>query len=191
MSKIKQFFSSSKSQPPQIDPVEAELANMFPFDDTIHEQLLERNVVIDLETVYEDHFSTAPSTFYLLGRMHEKGYGINKDDELAFSYYYITNQKKGKLNFFAPNFLSYRKYKAKKKIESPYFKKIEEGFKSKVVTKFIDDDDKICCICYVNMKNIAFIPCMHKICSDCYAKIPDNEKCPICRGIILFPKKLD
>lgn len=151
----------------------------------------EKQLVKISKKVYEDHFSTAPSTFYLLGRMHEKGYGINKDEKLAFSYYYITNQKKGKLNFFAPNFLSYRKFKAKKKIESPYFKKIEEDFKSKVVTKFIDDDDKICCICYVNMKNIAFIPCMHKICSDCYAKIPDNEKCPICRGIILFPKKLD
>lgn len=141
--------------------------------------------------VYEDHFSTAPSTFYLLGRMHEKGYGIEKDEDLAFSYYYITNQKKGKLNFFAPTFLAYRKYKAKKKIESPYFKKIEEDFKSKVVTKYVDDDDKICCICYVNIKNIAFIPCMHKICSDCYARIQDNEKCPICRGIILFPKKID
>ena len=151
----------------------------------------EKQLVKISKRVYEEHFSTAPSTFYLLGRMHEKGYGVEKDEELAFSYYYITNQKKGKLNFFAPTFLSFRKYKAKKKIGSEYFKKIEEDFNNKMVKKFVDDDDRICCICYVNVKNIAFIPCMHKMCSDCYARIPDNEKCPICRGIILFPKKID
>ena len=141
--------------------------------------------------VYEEHFSTAASTFYLLGRVHEKGYGVEKNDQLAFSYYYIANQKKGRLNFFAPTFLSFRKYKAKKKVESAYFRKIEEEFNSRLVTQFVDDEERLCCICYVNVKNMAFIPCMHKICSDCYARLPDSEKCPMCRGIILFPKKID
>ena len=141
--------------------------------------------------VYEEHFSTAASTFYLLGRVHEKGYGVEKNDQLAFSYYYIANQKKGRLNFFAPTFLSFRKYKAKKKVESAYFRKIEEEFNSRLMTQFVDDEDRLCCICYVNVKNMVFIPCMHKICSDCYARLPDSEKCPMCRGIILFPKKID
>ena len=100
MSKIKQFFSSSKSQPPQIDPVEEELRNMFPFDDTIHSQLLDRNVVLNLENVFfrwktpflkqrmQYIMDKSPYKTFYEGLKYELGYcGVTANKEIAYQIY--------------------------------------------------------------------------------------------------------
>ena len=41
-------------------------------------------------------------------------------------------------------------------------------------------DDKLCCICYVNIKTHICIPCGHKcLCETCTKKI--TKTCPICK----------
>ena len=48
---------------------------------------------------------------------------------------------------------------------------------------------EICCICFDNKRDTLLIPCLHIICNQCNAKLPDKEVCPICRGKILSTKQ--
>ena len=139
--------------------------------------------------VYEEKLSVAPSTYYVLARMHEKGIGIHTNGFAAYAYYKKSIELEGKLNFFSPTWLAYRKYKARKKMKSEYFLKIVNELNS-MTCDTMTEDEKICCICYDNVKNIVILPCFHKLCANCYAHIKDTEKCPICRGLILYSKKI-
>ena len=99
MSKIKQIFSS-KSTPPQPDPIETELNNLFPIHYSIQSQLLERNIVIDWEKVFfkwkspflqqrmQYIMSKSPYKLFFEGLKCELGIGLLAPDKVkAYDIY--------------------------------------------------------------------------------------------------------
>ena len=90
--------------------------------------------------VYEEKLSVAPSTYYVLARMHEKGIGIHTNGFAAYAYYKKSIALEGKLNFFSPTWLAYRKYKARKKMKSEYFLKIVNELNSMTCDTMTEDE---------------------------------------------------
>ena len=47
-----------------------------------------------------------------------------------------------------------------------------------------EDNDDLCVVCYVNLRNITFYPCKHDNCCErCYLQLTP-KKCPYCRADI-------
>lgn len=138
----------------------------------------------EIEKYEKKDFS--PSILFTMGKIYEKGIGTNQNLTYAYCFYYAAYVKKENYLPFSPTILLYRKYKSKKKIELPKFAGIAESF-----SKIKKDDDENCTICMERHKSIAIIPCLHKLCSECYDKLNEKGKCPFCRGLILLSQKID
>lgn len=137
-----------------------------------------------IENYEKKDFSS--SILFTMGKIYEKGIGTNQNLSYAYSFYYAAYVKQEIYLPFSPTLLLYRKYKSKKRIKLAKF----EGI-AKSLTIIQDDNDENCSICFERHKSIAIIPCLHKLCSECYDLINEKGKCPFCRGMILLGQKIE
>lgn len=125
------------------------------------------------------------SILFTMGKIYEKGIGTNQNLTYAYSFYYTAYIKKETNLSYTPTILLYRNYKSKKRMELPKFEGVVERF-----TKIKKDDDENCSICMERHNSIALIPCLHKLCSECYDVLNEKGKCPFCRGVILLGQNI-
>ena len=127
------------------------------------------------------------SFFYSLGQLNEKGIGTHINNTTAYIYYLKASQyESNKLETYFMN--NYRKYKSLQKLKLKKFIEIEDKLNKMNFSKEIkeNEDELDCVICFDNIKQIVMAPCLHKLCNECYEHIKEKEKCPICRGKIIF-----
>ena len=127
------------------------------------------------------------SFFYSLGQLNEKGIGTHMNNTTAYIYYLKASQyESNKLETYFMN--NYRKYKSLQKLKLKKFIEIEDKLNRMNFSKKIkeNEDELDCVICFDNIKQIVMAPCLHKLCNECYEHIKEKEKCPICRGKIIF-----
>ena len=126
------------------------------------------------------------SYFYFMGKINENGWGCKKDDIYVYCYYHHGENAKIQSLGTGSIISYYRKYKSTKKlIQNKYLELLNSlnDLKKKIS---LEQDEKVCYICYENEKNIMLLPCKHMICDRCYHFLKETSKCPSCRTKILM-----
>ena len=124
------------------------------------------------------------SFYYSLAKLFDKGIGTPRNKCKAYIFYrkaslYNSNE----LTTYFWN--QYRKYKSKNKLKLREFQQIEAQLKSMSHKSLENIDIEIeCTICLSKVKQIVIQPCLHQLCNECFNRIENSAKCPICRGNI-------
>ena len=169
----KKLYNQNKITLEKLKKTERKLFNMF-YD--------------SLDGCELDSFSC--SYLYFIGKLYMKGIGTKKN--LSLAYCFIDKAKTNKVNIGYGSIIThYRCWKSKKKLLENELQSVEKMLNNldlKNDNESYGKEGNICGICYVNKRNKVIIPCFHKVCSTCMNKI--NDKCPFCRGKILFIKEI-
>lgn len=134
----------------------------------------------------------SPSFYYYLGKLEENGIGTKKNIVKAYSYYQKASEKGVYFLGSGSIIAHYRKVKSFKKLIDANIKQaisIIDHISISNDHEGYGATGEICCICFDNKRDTLLIPCLHIICNQCNAKLPDKEVCPICRGKILSTKQ--
>ena len=134
--------------------------------------------------------SYSSSFFFYMGKIFEKGYGVEKNKIVAHHFYDQSFMYKPRNLGSGSIIIYHQKEKSRIILQNEIFVNIENEIINLKVDSLIASNEKVCEICFSKYKQFIFFPCKHYVCCDeCTDKIlREMKNCPLCRTKILFIK---